>query len=190
MKTQNNNNNVKMSAKFNDTAKGAKNELKDIKKSPLFYLHMLEKLGRKQMRLENDTTDIAALLKACGGRFTFDCLDIDPKTGKICKRLPIAKGKKTMCGTIDTYLGTFALCPVSQNEYGIIESIKCKLNYLDTVCVDLSTDKKAAEIEAFNAAAKIAAKEQSKKVSEAMRAYNLGIISREEFMTICSEFAA
>ena len=190
MKTQNNNNSVKMSAKFNDTAKGAKNELKDIKRSPLFFFHLLEKLAKKQMKLENDTTDIAALLKGCGGKFTFSDVDIDPKTGKICKRLPIAKGKKTMCGTIDTYLGTFALCPVSQNEYGVIESIKCKLNYLDTVCIDLSTDKKAAELEAFDAAAKIAAKEQSKKVAEAMRAYCLGISTRDEFMTICSEVAA
>jgi len=187
MKTQNNNS---VSNRFNEIAKNAKSEVKDIKKSPLFFFHLLEKLAKKQMKLENDVTDLSVLLKECGGKFTFSNVDIDPKTGKICKRLPIAKGKKTMCGTIDTYLGTFALCPVSQNEYGIIESIKCKLNYLDTVATDLSTDKKAAELEAFNAAAKIAAKEQSKKVSEAFRALSLGLITKAEFIAICSGAAA
>ena len=154
---------------------GAKNEIKSVKKSPLFYFHLLEKLAKKQMKLDNDTTDLAELLKLCGGKFTFDSVDID-KSGRLSKRVKYAVKKHYGFETIETYLGMYALVPCALSEIGILNSIKAKLEYREAVRTDLSSTK--------------VKKAQKVTKSELLNAYLNGLISGNEFAQRYAEIAA
>lgn len=136
-----------MKTKEVKTAKtAAKKEVKNLVKSPLFFLHNLNKSAKKNTAIDGCKLEsVAKLFNECnkitGKGFTFGVLPQND-SGQICRLKKFTPKSYRGGQIVEKYTGIFELLPVSLTFSGVLDAICSYIEYRADVEKDLQAVKK------------------------------------------------